>query len=76
MRPVSSLTLLELELGMFVPLGLPLKVVTIILSFIFPMLRSDFKVRGPISIHTPSIEALTEFFHADVVANVHPLPVS
>ena len=40
------------------------------------MLFSDFRTRGPISIPTPLIVALTEFFHADAVASVHPLPVS
>ena len=40
------------------------------------MLLSDFKAFGPISIPTLSTVALTEFFHADTVASVHPLPVS
>ena len=31
---------------------------------------------SPISIPTPPTVALAEFFHADTVANVHPLPVS
>ena len=31
---------------------------------------------GPISIPTPPTVALTEFFHADIVASVHPLLVS
>ena len=43
---------------------------------IFLMLFSDFRARGPINIPTPPIIALTEFFLADAVANVHPLPVS
>ena len=59
-----------------VSLGLPLKVATIILGCIFSILSSDFTAHGPISISMPSIEALTEFFHADVVANIHPMPVS
>ena len=40
------------------------------------MLFSDFKALGPISMPTPPTEALTEFFHADGVASVYPLPVS
>ena len=40
------------------------------------MLFSDFRTCGPISIPTPPTVALTEFFHADAVASVHPLPVS
>ena len=40
------------------------------------MLFSDFNVLGPISIPTPPIMALTEFFHTDAVAWDHPLPVS
>ena len=50
-------------------LGLPLKVATIILGCILSMLLSDFRALVP----TPL--ALTEFFHADTVASVHPLPV-
>ena len=61
---------------MIVALGLPLKVATIILGRIFSVLFSDFRARGPISIPTPPIVALTEFFHANAVANVHPFPVS
>ena len=60
---------------MIVGLGLPLKVATIILGYIFSMLFSDFRARGPISIPTPPSVALTEFSHVDAVANVHPLPV-
>ena len=56
---------------MIVALGLPLKVATIILGCIFSMLFSDLRARGPISIPTPPIVELTEFFHADAVANVH-----
>ena len=56
---------------MIVAQGLPLKVATTFLGCIFSMLFS-----GSISIHTRPIVALTEFFHADAVANVHPLPVS
>ena len=40
------------------------------------MLLSDFKALGPIGICTPPTVALIEFFHADTVASVHPLPVS
>ena len=61
---------------MIVALGLPLKVATIILGCILSMLFSDFKALGPISIPTPLIVALTDFFHGDTVASVHPLPVS
>ena len=58
---------------MIVAQGLLLKVATIILGFIFSMLVSDLGARGPISISTPLIVALTEFFHADAETNVHPL---
>ena len=61
---------------MIVALGLPLKVATIILGCILSMLLSDFNALGPISMPTPPIVALKEFFHADAVASVHPLPVS
>ena len=61
---------------MIIALRLPLKVPSIILGCIFSMLFSDFRARGPIGIPTPSIVILTEFFHADAVASVHPLPVS
>ena len=40
------------------------------------MLFSLFNALGSICIPTPLTVALTEFFHADTVANVHPLPVS
>ena len=40
------------------------------------MLLSVFNALGPISIPTPPTVALIEFFHADTVASVHPLPVS
>ena len=60
---------------MIIALGLQLKVATIILSCIFSMLLSDFRAYDPISIPTPPIMTLTEFFHADAVANIHPLPV-
>ena len=56
--------------------GVAIKVSTIILDCIFSMLFSEFRVRGPISTPTHPIVALTEFFHADAVARVHPLPVS
>ena len=61
---------------MIVALGLPLKVATIILCCILSMLLSDFNAFGPIGMPTPPTVALTEFFHADTVASVHPLPVS
>ena len=61
---------------MIVALGLSLKVATIILGCILSMLLSDFKALGPKSIPTPPTVALTEFFHADTVASVHPLQVS
>ena len=63
---------------MIVALGLPLKVAAIILGCSFLMLLSDFRAAGSLSIPTPPIVTLTEFFHAgaDAVANVHPLPVS
>ena len=40
------------------------------------MLLSVFNALGPISIPTPPTDALTEFFHADTVTSIHPLPVS
>ena len=40
------------------------------------MLFSVFNALGPISIPTPPTYALTEFFHADTVTSIHPLPVS
>ena len=43
---------------------------------IFSMPFSDFWARGPISIPTAPITALTKFFHADAEKNVHPLSVS
>ena len=61
---------------MIVALGLPLKVASIIFGCIFSILFSDFRARGPISILTPPIVALTEFFNVDVETNAHPLPVS
>ena len=60
---------------MIVALGLPLNVAVIILSCILSMLLSVFIALGPISISTPPTVALTEFFQADTVASVHPLPV-
>ena len=57
---------------MIIELGLPLKVATIILGCIFLMLFSDFRTCGPISIPTPPITALTEFFYADDKINIHP----
>ena len=61
---------------MIVTLGLPLNVAAIILGFILSMAFSVFNALGPISIPTPPTVGLTEFFHADTVASVHPLPVS
>ena len=61
---------------MIVAHGKPVKVATIILSCIFPMLFSDFRDRRPISIPKPPVVALIEFFHADAVASVHPFPES
>ena len=61
---------------MIVALVLPLKVGAIILGYILSMLLSDFNALGPISIPTPPTVELTDFFHADTVASVHPLPVS
>ena len=61
---------------MIVALGLPLNVAAIILGCILSMLLSVFNALGPISIPTPPTVALTEFFHADTVAIVYPLPVS
>ena len=40
------------------------------------MLFSIFNALGPISIPTSPTAALAEFFHADTVVSVHPLPVS
>ena len=56
-------------------LGLPLKVALIILGCIFSVPFSVFRACGPISMPTPPIVALTEIFHADAVASIHPLPV-
>ena len=61
---------------MIVALGLPLNVAAIILGCILSMLLSVFNALGPISIPTPPTDALTEFFHADIVTSIHPLPVS
>ena len=61
---------------MIVALGLLLNVAATILGCILSMLFSVFNPLGPISIPTPPIVSLTEFFHADTVASVHPLPVS
>ena len=61
---------------MIVALGLPLNVAAIILGCILSMLLSVFNALGPISIPTPPTVALTEFFHADTVASVLPLPIS
>ena len=61
---------------MIFTLGLPLKVATIILGCILSIDLTLFNALGPISIPTPPTVALTEFFHADTVASVHPSPVS
>ena len=76
MSSVSLLTLVGLKQEIIVSLVLPLKVATIVLGCILSMLLSDFKALGPISIPKPPTVALTESFHADTVASVHPLPVS
>ena len=60
---------------MIVALGLPLNVTVIILGCILSMLLSVFIALDPISIPTPPTVALTEFFQADTVASIHPLPV-
>ena len=73
---ISSLTLIGLLQELIVALGLPLNLATIILGSIFSMRFSDFKARGPISILTPPIAALIEFFYVDAVTNFHPLTVS
>ena len=56
--------------------SLPLNVAAIILGCILSMLLSVFNALGPMSIPTPPTVALTEFFHADTVTSIHPLPVS
>ena len=61
---------------MIVALGLSLNVATIIHGFIFSMLPSDFRACGTLSIPTPHIKLLTEFFPADVLVSIHQLPVS
>ena len=61
---------------MIVALELPLKLVTIILGCILTMLLNDFNALGPISMPSPPTVALIEFFYADIVASIHPLPVS
>ena len=60
---------------MIVALGLPLSVHAIIQCCILSMILSVFNALGPISIPTPPTGALTEFFPADTVASVHPLPL-
>ena len=40
------------------------------------MLFNDFKLRSPVSISTPPIVALTQFFLADAETNLHSLMVS
>ena len=40
------------------------------------MLFSVFNALGPRSIPTPPTDALIEFFHADTVTSIYPLPVS
>ena len=51
-------------------LVLPLNGATIILGCIFSTLFSDFRARGPISIFTPPIAVLIEFFHADAEISI------
>ena len=53
-----------------------LNVAAIILGCILSMLFSVFNAFGPRSIPTPPTDALIEFFHADTVTSIHPLPVS
>ena len=65
LRSVSLLTMIGLSQEMIVVLGLPLNGETDILGCIFSKLLSDVRGSGAISIPTPSIEMLTEFFHAD-----------
>ena len=60
---------------MIVALGLPLNVAAIILGCILSISLSVFNALGPISIPIPPTMALTEFFHADTLASIHPLPV-
>ena len=60
---------------MIVALGLPLNMAAIILGYILSMLLSVFNVQGPVRIPIPPTGALIEFFQADTVASVHPLPV-
>ena len=50
---------------MIIVLGLLLNIATIILSYLFSMLLSDFRVQGLRSIPTCPVMALTEFFYAD-----------
>ena len=42
----------------------------------YPCFQHDMmmmmRARGPVIIPSPPIVALTEFFHADAMANVHP----
>ena len=61
---------------MIVALGLLLNVAAIIRGCILLMLLSVFNALGPINIPTPPTVALIEFFHADIVTSVHPLPAS
>ena len=61
---------------MIVTLALPLNVAANILGCVLSMLLIVFNALGPTSIPSPPTLALTEFFHADAAASVHPLPVS
>ena len=61
---------------MIIALGLPLNIATIILGFIFSVQFNDFRARGSITITTPTVVAVTEYFHADAEINVNPWPVS
>ena len=72
---ISSLALVGLLQDMILAQGLLLNVAHIILSWIFLVLFSDFKVCGLRSIPRPPMTALTEFFHADAQKNINLLPV-
>ena len=57
LRSILSLVLVGLE--MIVVIGLPLNVATVLLGWIFSILYSDFRARGPISILTPPMTFVT-----------------
>ena len=56
--------------------GVAVKLVTIILGYIFLILLSDFRARWLRNIPTSPMTALTDFSRADVEINVYPLPES